>query len=128
MTVNSIPQFVTNIDPLRGLTLADGRRLSLRWAEDLRQFGQDALAMLQLTIDEAQQLLQSEYAIMCAMVDEEDRMHAAAMADEARRQERLAQQRQAERLTHCSRCGRALDNAQSILKGIGPECERKAAT
>ena len=67
MTVNSVPQFVKNIDPLRGLTLADGRRLSLRWAADLRQFGQDALAMLQLTIDEAQQLLQAEPAIEGAM-------------------------------------------------------------
>jgi hypothetical protein len=113
---------------MRGLTLADGRRLTLRWAEDLRQWGQDALEQMQLTIDEAQQLLQSEYAITCAMVDEEDRMHAAAMADDARRRERLDQQRQAEQLTHCSRCGRRLDSWQSILKGIGPECERKAGS
>ena len=67
MSTEIVPQFVKTIDPLRGLTLADGRRLSLRWAQDLREWGQDALEQLQLTIDEAQQLLEAEPAIEGAM-------------------------------------------------------------
>ena len=67
MTTNSVPQFVKTLDPLRGLTLADGRRLTLRWAHDLRQFGQDAMAEMQLTIDEAQQLLEAEPVIDTAL-------------------------------------------------------------
>ena len=67
MTTSSVPQFVKTLDPLRGLTLADGRKLTLRWAHDLRQFGQDAMAEMQLTIDEAQQLLEAETVIDTAL-------------------------------------------------------------
>ena len=67
MTTTSLPQFVRTIDPLRGLTLADGRRLTLRWAHDLRQFRQDALAEMQITIDEAHQMLEAEPAIDSAL-------------------------------------------------------------
>lgn len=71
---HAVPPFVATIDPLRGLTLSDGRRLTLRWAHDLRQFGQDALAEMQLTIDEAQQLLEAETVI-------EDQMEATRDAN-----------------------------------------------
>ena len=44
-----------------------------------------------------------------------------------RQWQRAAQERQAHEMTHCARCGRTLKDAESIRRGIGPECRRKGA-
>lgn len=107
MTSTSVPQFVKTIDPLRGLTLADGRRLSLRWAADLRQFGEDALPMLQLTIDEAQQLLASEREISTAMDAQRPASMSVEMPKATWRHSRYAPRSAARKTPHtCGHCRR----------------------
>ena len=106
----SVPQFVKTIDPLRGLTLADGRRLTLRWAHDLRQFGQDAMAEMQLTIDEAQQLLEAETVIDTALQAARDENRSAtAYLDQPpwlANRPRFARSTSRRHKTNCERCAK----------------------